>query len=53
MHTTQIIGRDVELAQIATQWAYAAAGQAGIMVLAGDPGMGKSSLQAAHRPRSV
>lgn len=54
---TPLVGRDVELAFLTSAWANASAGAGNVVVLAGEPGIGKSRLvaellnvtQAEHR----
>lgn len=41
-----VVGRDMELAQLASRWASAAGGRAHFVLLAGEPGIGKSRLAA-------
>ena len=40
------VGRDVELAQLRERWSAAAKGEGGLVLLAGEPGIGKTRLAA-------
>jgi len=44
---TRLVGRDAELAQLRATWNRAAAGEGQVVLLSGDPGMGKSRLLGA------
>lgn len=46
MQAMQLVGRELEWSEITAQWERALAGQPGIVVLAGEAGLGKSRLQA-------
>ena len=45
--TTPLLGRDAELAALREHWRRAQAGHGAVLVLAGEPGMGKTRLAAA------
>jgi DNA-binding SARP family transcriptional activator len=43
---SMLVGRDVEMARVADAWSAATAGQPGVLVVAGEAGIGKSRLAA-------
>ncbi len=49
----EFIGREIELNVLASAWTRAAAGEQGAVVVAGEPGVGKTRLVAEHARRAA
>ena len=50
-HLTPLVGREAEMAMVMARWEQAKAGEGQVMVLGGEPGIGKSRITQALRER--
>ena len=50
-HLTPLVGREAEMAMVMARWSQACAGEGQVIVLSGEPGIGKSRITQALRER--
>ena len=50
-HLTPLVGREAEMAMVMARWSQAKAGEGQVIVLSGEPGIGKSRITQALRER--